>query len=68
MTIEQLQYFLAIATYHTFSQAALELNMTQSSLSKHIIKLEQELDVKLLDRTHRQISLTIYGQQLLEDA
>lgn len=29
MTIEQLQYFLAIATYHTFSQAALELNMTQ---------------------------------------
>lgn len=68
MTIEQLQYFLAIATYHTFSQAALELNMTQSSLSKHIIKLEQELDVKLFDRTHRQISLTIYGQQLLKDA
>lgn len=68
MTIEQLKYFCAIAAYHTFSQAALELNITQSSLSKHISKLEHELNVELFDRSHRQITLTIYGQQLLKDA
>lgn len=48
MTIEQLQYFYAISEHKTFSLAALEMNITQSALSKQIAKLEQELCVFLL--------------------
>ena len=67
MTIEQLQYFYAISEHKTFSLAALEMNITQSALSKQIAKLEQELGVFLFDRSHRQITLTNEGQQLLKD-
>lgn len=67
MTIEQLQYFYAISEHKTFSLAALEMNITQSALSKQIAKLEQELGVFLFDRSRRQITLTNEGQQLLKD-
>lgn len=67
MTIEQLQYFCAVCQYQTFSKAALEMNITQSALSKQIAKLEQELDVLLFDRSHRQVTLTTYGQALFQD-
>ncbi len=68
MTIEQLRYFYAISENKTFSQAALEMNITQSALSKQIAKLEEELDVFLFDRSHRQVVLTKEGKQLLMDA
>lgn len=67
MTIEQLQYFYAIHQYRTFSHAALELHITQSSLSKQIAKLEEELGIQLFDRSHRQIALTPVGEQFLQD-
>lgn len=67
MTIEQLQYFYTISLTKSFSQAAIETNITQSALSKQIAKLEEELGVFLFDRTHRQIALTNEGQQLLKD-
>lgn len=43
MTIEQLQYFMAIVKYKNFSTAAEECYISQSSLSKQIKALEQEL-------------------------
>lgn len=67
MTIEQLQYFQAVSIYKTFSNAAVEMNITQSALSKQIAKLEDELGVHLFDRSHRQVALTSQGQQLLKD-
>ncbi|MCD7839859.1 MAG: LysR family transcriptional regulator, partial [Erysipelotrichaceae bacterium] len=68
MTIDQIKYFCAICQYKTFSKAALELHITQSSLSKHIIKLESELNMILFDRSHRQIILTPAGEQFYKDA
>lgn len=67
MNIEQLKYFKAVSDFKTFSNAAIEMNITQSALSKQIMKLEQELDVSLFDRSHRQIILTYNGQILLND-
>lgn len=67
MTIEQLQYFQAVSIYQTFSNAAMEMNITQSALSKQIAKLEDELGVLLFDRSHRKVKLTLQGQQLLKD-
>ncbi len=67
MTIEQLQYFYAVSVHKTFSLAAIEMNITQSALSKQIAKLEEELGLLLFDRSHRQITLTHEGQLLLKD-
>lgn len=51
MTIEQLQYFMAIVKHRNFSIAAEECYISQSSLSKQIKALEQELGgVELFDR------------------
>lgn len=68
MTFEQLHYFCTIVKFASFSIAADELNISQSALSKQIIKLEKELDILLFDRTHRQIVLTMYGKEFYEDA
>ena len=43
MTFDQIQYFIAIAECNTYFDAAEELNISQSALSKQIIKLEKEL-------------------------
>ena len=47
MTFDQIQYFIAIAECNTYFDAAEELNISQSALSKQIIKLEKELGVAL---------------------
>lgn len=72
MHIHQLQYFLTIQKYLNFSLAAEELCLTQSSLSKQIKALEQELDTLLFDRKTRRITLTeagkdfaVYAEKLL---
>lgn len=67
MTIEQLIYFTAIVEKKTFSQAAYALHISQSSLSKQIMKLESELGVALFDRTKRQIKLTPVAMSIYED-
>ena len=57
MTFDQIQYFIAIAECNTYFDAAEELNISQSALSKQIIKLEKELGVALLDRSRRKAPL-----------
>ncbi|MCQ2012307.1 LysR family transcriptional regulator [Clostridium butyricum] len=62
ITIEQIQYFLAVKKYNGFSPAAHELCISQSSLSKQIKSLETELDTILFDRTSRITKLTCAGE------
>ena len=68
MTSDQLKYFLVIEKRLNFSEAAAELNISQSSLSKHIQSLEQELGVHLFKRTTRKTSLTNAGIDFLPHA
>ena len=68
MTFEQLEYFIAVAETDTFYTAADILHITQSALSKQIMKLEKELDVQLFDRTHRSAQLTYAGKVFYEEA
>lgn len=65
MQLESLRYFLAITETMNFSQAAEELCISQSSLSKKIKALEIELDICLFDRTTRSIRLTEAGAALI---
>lgn len=62
MEIKQVQYFLAVAEAGSFSVAAEDLYISQSSLSKQIIALEKELKLQLFDRSKRKISLTEAGK------
>lgn len=68
MTFDQLEYFIAIAEHDTFLEAADTLHITQSTLSKQILKLEKELDVALLDRSHRSASLSEAGELFYQEA
>ena len=68
MDIKQLKYFVAIAEEGSLSAASARLHVAQPSLSQHVIKIEEELGVQLLDRSPRGIVLTQSGQILLKHA
>jgi DNA-binding transcriptional LysR family regulator len=62
-----LQAFVAIAERGSFQQAAAHLNLSQTALSHRIRKLEEDLGVKLLFRTTREVSVTQAGLKLLPE-
>ena len=68
MTFEQLRYFIAVMECDTFFDAAESLHISQSTLSKQIMNLEKELDLKLLDRSHRRALPTEAGTLFYEEA
>lgn len=57
-----IKYFLSVARCLNFSQAAEENHISQSSFSKAIMRLERDLNVKLIDRSNHPISLTAAGK------
>ncbi len=67
MEIRDLQFFLSVAENSSFTIAAEKENISQSSISKAIIRLEKELDVKLFTRMHHSIALTDTGQYLYDN-
>jgi DNA-binding transcriptional LysR family regulator len=68
MTLQQLAYFLAAATYGSFSAAADALHLAQPSLSEQVRRLEEELGVELFARTTRGLTLTEAGRTLRPEA
>ena len=68
MEIKQLRYFVEVARREHISEAALELNIAQSAISRQINLLEKELQVPLFDRQGRNIYLTSHGKALLTQA
>lgn len=68
MEFNQLESFLAIIRYKSFSKAAKELYLTQPTISNNIQNLENELKTTLLDRRSKTITLTDSGKALYEYA
>lgn len=66
MNLNQLYYFKTIGRLQHFRQAALELNISQPSLSNSMANLESELGLCLFDKQGRNVVLTKYGQVFLE--
>ncbi|QRM33151.1 LysR family transcriptional regulator (plasmid) [Microvirga sp. VF16] len=63
-----LQSFLAVANSQSFSSAAHRLNITQSTVSHQIARLEDHLGKQLFERTTRSCRLTAEGRELVEFA
>ena len=68
MNIQQLEYLIAVDKYKHFGRAAHACFITQPTLSAMIQKFEEELDVKIFDRTSHPIRTTDMGEQIINQA
>lgn len=68
MNLQQLQYILAVDEHRHFANAAEACHVTQPTLSTMIHRLEEELEVKIFDRTRQPVVPTEIGEQLLIQA
>lgn len=67
LTLRQLYAFQAVAEFGSFTRAATRLNTAQPILSTQIRDLEQELGIRLFDRTTRRVELTTAGKEFLAE-
>ena len=68
MNSRQLQYAIKLSEIRNFSLVAEQLNITQPALSKQILTLEQELGVRLFDRSTLPLTLTAAGEHFIREA
>ena len=68
MELRHLRYFITVAEELNFSKAALKLFTAHPSLSQQIKDLEEDVGVRLLNRTKRKVELTEEGAVFLEQA
>lgn len=68
MNTRQLQYALELSKSLNFSQVAEKLGISQPALSKQILHLEQELNIKLFDRSTSPLTVTPAGEHFFREA
>jgi len=68
MTLQQLKYIVAIDRYRSFAKAADALGISQPTLSAMLVKLEEELDVRIFERSNKSVTPTIAGGKIIRQA
>ncbi len=64
ITLQQIEYFLAVAEYLSFTEAAKKMYTSQPSLSRQISRMEDQLDVSLFVRSKKAVYMTAEGINL----
>lgn len=68
MTLQQMEYIVAVYRLRHFAKAAEYCGVTQPTLSAMIQKLEAELDIKIFERSSQQVMPTEVGRKVVEQA
>lgn len=68
MNLQQLEYIIAVDTHKHFTKAAENCFVTQPTLSMMIQKLEEELGVKIFDRSRQPVKITPIGEKIIAQA
>lgn len=68
MTLQQLRYIVAINRHRNFARAAEVLGISQPTLSAMLVKLEDELDVRIFERTNKSVTPTLVGEKIIRQA
>lgn len=65
MELQYLKEFTTLAEVGNYQEASEQLYIAQSTLSRHILTIERELNTVLFNRTRKKVYLTVHGQKLL---
>ncbi len=68
MNLQQLEYIIAVDNYRHFAKAAEKSFVTQPTLSMMIQKLEEELGIKIFDRSKQPVIPTLHGEEVIKRA
>ena len=68
MELRHLRYFVAVAENLSFTKAAAKLHLAQPSLTRQVHNLEEEIGVRLLERSKSRVALSEEGRSFLTDA
>lgn len=68
MDFKQIEAFINVAKFKSFSKAATSCFLSQPAISSHIASLEKDLNVQLFDRTSKEVLLTPAGESFLKYA
>jgi DNA-binding transcriptional LysR family regulator len=68
MDFKQIEAFISVAKYKSFSKAASNIFLSQPTISAQISALEKDLNVQLFERTSKEVTLTSYGETFLDYA
>ena len=68
MTLQQLKYVIAIDRLRNFAKAAEQCGISQPTLSAMLMKLEEELDVRIFERNNKSVIPTSTGEKIIRQA
>lgn len=68
MNIQQLRYIVAIDRFRSFAKAADACGISQPTLSAMLVKLEEELDVRIFERSTIMVKTTAAGEKIVAQA
>ena len=68
MNVQQLKYIVALNRFRNFARAAEACQISQPTLSAMLVKLEEELDTRIFERSNKTVSPTVSGKKIIRQA